>query len=90
MTNYADSDLTDQDKTEKVKNSNTLDKPHTSKILQKKKDMPGAWSCFERTKEILQNRQFPISLKIQLFDQCVLPTMTYGCQIWSLDKQLAN
>ena len=22
--------------------------------------------------------------------QCVLPTMTYGCQTWSLDKQLTN
>ena len=23
-------------------------------------------------------------------DQCVLPTVTYGCQTWSLNKQLAN
>ena len=23
-------------------------------------------------------------------DQCVLPTMTYGCQTWSLNKQLTN
>ena len=23
-------------------------------------------------------------------DQCILPTMTYGCQIWSLNKQTTN
>ena len=28
----------------------------------------------------------PLSLKRQVFDQCVLPTMTYVCQTWSLTK----
>ncbi|GFO31735.1 endonuclease-reverse transcriptase [Plakobranchus ocellatus] len=28
----------------------------------------------------------PISPKRQVYDQCVLPTMTYGCQTWSLTK----
>ena len=23
-------------------------------------------------------------------DQCILPTMTYGCQTWSLNKQMTN
>ena len=26
----------------------------------------------------------------RVMDQCVLPTTTYGCQIWSLNKQLTN
>ena len=43
-----------------------------------------AWSCFrKKRREILQDRQIPISLKKktkQVMDQCVLPTMTYGCQ----------
>ena len=43
----------------------------------------------KKTKEVLQDRQLPISLK-QIMDQCVLPTMTYGCQTWSLNKQLTN
>ena len=29
-----------------------------------------------------------ISLKKQVMDQCILPTMTYGCQTWSLNKQM--
>ena len=41
-------------------------------------------------KEILQDRQLSISLKKQVMDQCVLPTVTYGCQTWSLNKKLTN
>ena len=26
----------------------------------------------------------------KVMDQCVLPTMTYGCQTWSLHKQRTN
>ena len=42
-----------------------------------------AWSCFgtkKNNKEILQDKQLPISLKKQVMDQCILPTMTYCCQ----------
>ena len=49
-----------------------------------------AWSCFGKNKEILQDKQLPISLKKQVMDRCILPTMTYGCQTWSLNKQTTN
>ena len=39
---------------------------------------------------MLQERQLPVSIKKQVVDQCVLPTMTYGRQTWSLIKQLTN
>ena len=48
------------------------------------------WSCFGKNKEILKDKQLPISLKKQVIDQCILPTMTYGCQTWSLNKQMTN
>ena len=44
----------------------------------------------EKNKEILQDTQLLTSLKTQVMDQCVLPTMTYGCQTWSLNKQMTN
>ena len=44
------------------------------------------WSCFGTNREIFQDDKMPLSLKRQVFDQCVLPTMTYGCQTWSLTK----
>ena len=94
MTNYADSDdvLIDQEKVKKV-----TEVKHTSKILQKEKSMPGSEQCgaaLEKktttNKEILQDGQLSISLKKQVMDQCVLPTVTYGCQTWSLSKLLTN
>ena len=38
---------------------------------------------FWKHKETIQDRQ-------QVMDQCVLPTMTYGCQTWSHNKQLTS
>ena len=49
--------------------------------MEKKKKKP---------KEILQDKQLPISLKKQVMDQCILPSMTYGCQTWSLNEQTTN
>ena len=46
-----------------------------------------AWRCFGMHKEILEDRDIPISLKKKVMDQCILPTMTYGCQTWSLTKE---
>ena len=31
-----------------------------------------------------------MSLKRKVFNQCVLPAMTYGCQTWSLTKALVK
>ena len=44
ITNHADGEdiLVDQQKLKKWQNSNTSDKPHTLKTLQKKKYMPGS------------------------------------------------
>ena len=36
-----------------------------------------AWRCFGMHKEILEDRDIPISLKKKVMDQCILPTMTY-------------
>ena len=47
-------------------------------------------AVLEKNKEILQDKQLPISLKKQVMDQCILPTMTYGCPTWSLNKQMTN
>ena len=48
------------------------------------------WSCFGRNREIFLDEKMPLSLKRQVFDQCILPTMTYGCQTWSLTKANAQ
>ena len=47
-------------------------------------------AVLEKNKEVLQDKQLSISLKKQVIDQCILPTMTYGYQTWSLNKQMTN
>ena len=46
------------------------------------------WSCFGRFKDILCDRKLPMSLRRRMFDQCVIPTMTYGAETWTTTKQL--
>ena len=52
-----------------------------------------AWSCFGKKKpriySWIKNSPFHLKKK-QVMDQCILPTMTYGCQTWSLNKQTTN
>ena len=48
------------------------------------------WSVFGKYREIFLDRHLPISLKRRVFDQCVLPAVTYGCQTWSLTKALVK
>ena len=36
------------------------------------------WSCFGRFKDILCDRKLPMSLRRRMYNQCVIPTMTYG------------
>ena len=95
MTNYADSEdiLIGQQKIEKVTEFKYLGQTTHLKDTTKEEiyaRIRAAWSCFGKNKEILQDKQLPISLKKRVMDQCILPTMTYGCQTWSLNKQMTN
>ena len=97
MTNHADSSdiLTNQAKIEKVTGLKYLGQiTHLNDTTKEDiyAKIRAAWSCFgkKKPKEILQDRQLPISLQKQVMDQCALPTMTYGCQAWPLNKQLTN
>ncbi|GFR93951.1 endonuclease-reverse transcriptase [Elysia marginata] len=44
------------------------------------------WNCFGKKRETFLDDKMPIFLKRQVYDQCILPTMTYGCQTWSMTK----
>ena len=49
------------------------------------------WSFFARFKDILcdhGDRKLPMSLIRRMYDQCVIPTMTYGAETWTTTKQL--
>ena len=46
------------------------------------------WSCFGRYKDILCDTKRPMSIRRRMYNQCVIPTMTYGAEIWTTTKQL--
>ena len=46
------------------------------------------WNVFGKYRKISLDRHLPMNLKRKVFNQCVLPAMTYGCQTWSLTKVL--
>ena len=48
------------------------------------------WLVFGKYKEIFQNKDIPMNLKRKVFNLCILPTLTYGCQTWTLTKDIVQ
>lgn len=44
-----------------------------------------SWAAFSKFGSIFTSK-LPLCLKKKLFDQCILPIMTYGCQAWVLTQ----
>ena len=68
---------------EKVTNYKYLGQT-TAKENRTKQEVPiktkAGWSVFGKYREILLDRHLPMSLQRKVFNQCVFPAMTYGCQ----------
>ncbi|XP_037782019.1 uncharacterized protein LOC119578522 [Penaeus monodon] len=45
------------------------------------------WQAFGKASAILKNKEFPLVLKRQVYDQCITPTVTYGSETWNLTKK---
>ncbi|XP_047998769.1 uncharacterized protein LOC125236115 [Leguminivora glycinivorella] len=47
-----------------------------------------SWKRYWSLREIMKNNQIPTNLKSKVFNTCILPCLTYGCQTWALtDKE---
>ena len=95
MTNHADSEdiLTDQEKNEEVTEylgQATYLKDTTKEEIYARSEQRGA--VFDKTRKYSKIDNFPFHSfkKKKVMYKCVLPTMNYGCQTWSLNKQLTN
>ena len=58
-----------------------------SKEQEIKRRITLRWQAFGRASAIFKNKDIPIVLKRQVYDQCILPTVTYGSETWNLTKQ---
>lgn len=45
-----------------------------------------AWAGFGKLSFVLKNPKLPQYQKSRVFNQCILPVLTYGCQTWTLTK----
>ncbi|XP_045454782.1 uncharacterized protein LOC123664232 [Melitaea cinxia] len=56
----------------------------TSKEVEKR--IGNAWKRFWSLREIFKNEEISMAIKRKLFNTCIVPILTYGCQTWSLTK----
>ncbi len=45
------------------------------------------WRAFDR-QSLVMNSNLPLSLKKKVYNQCILPVLTYGSETWHLTKEL--
>ena len=80
----------ENEKIEKVESYNYLGQITTTKRKledEVKERIRKTWSCFGKNREIFLDKTLPLSLKRQVFNQCVIPTTAYGCETWAINKQ---
>jgi len=49
-----------------------------------------AWSAFGRQSKILRDQKIPLNLRSSVFNQCVLPVLSYAAQTWCFTKGLMD
>ena len=61
----------------------------SSKENEIKRRITLGWQAFGRANLVFKNKKLPIILKRKVYDQCILPTVTYGAETWNLTKKLS-
>ena len=60
-----------------------LEKNHENEI---KRCITIGWKIFCKNRDMADT--FPICLKCKVYNQCIIPDITYGCERWKLSKSL--
>ena len=55
-------------------------------IQEMKRRIGQGWSAFCKPDNIMRDKNVPMRLKRKVFNECILPVMTYGCETWSLSN----
>ena len=54
------------------------------------KRVANAWKRYWSLKEVMKNEELAMRVKSKLFNSCILPILTYGCQTWALTNAHLN
>lgn len=46
-----------------------------------------AWNKYWSLKEIMKNKQINLNIKKKVYETIIMPSLTYGCQTWTLRKE---
>ena len=63
-----------------------LEKDHEIEI---KRRITIGWKAFYKNRDVLKSN-LPTCLKRKVYNACIIPAMTYGCETWKLTKALVN
>ena len=63
-----------------------LEKDHDSEI---KRRITIGWKAFGMNRDVLKST-LPMCLKRKIYNSCIIPAMTYGCETWKLTKRSEN
>ncbi|CAG9835439.1 unnamed protein product [Diabrotica balteata] len=79
-----------QDEIEQVKDyiylGQTIKLNKENQTAEIKRRVRLAWAAFGKLSYILKNKRYPQHLKTKVYNQCVLPVLTYGSQTWTFTK----
>ena len=49
-----------------------------------------SWKEILVTDEVMKNKDIAIKEKRKVYNMCILPCLTYGCQTWVMSEKLMN
>ncbi|KAJ2941256.1 hypothetical protein O0L34_g3453 [Tuta absoluta] len=61
----------------------------TRDCMEKELDrrIANTWKRYWSLSEVMKNKDMPIAHKRKVYDTCILPCLTYGCQTWALTEE---
>lgn len=62
----------------------SFDREHRNNEIRHRVQL--GWAAFHKLDDVLKARKIPQCLKTRVFEQCVMPTLTYGAETWTLTK----
>ncbi|CAH2099135.1 unnamed protein product [Euphydryas editha] len=59
-------------------------------IKEVERRVNNTWQRYWSLREIMKNKSIPISEKKTVYNICILPCLTYGCQTWVLTHKIEH